>query len=418
LAPVIVALLPGPRVPQIVLLIVGGIVIGPQGFGLSDPAALNLIANIGLGLVFLLAGYELDPTVFRERAGRLALTGWLITAVLAAGLVGVLAALGFVHAFVPVALGLTTTALGTLLPILREHNLLAGRLGRYILAAGAVGELLPILGIALFLGAQTQFVAILSLASVGVLALVLTFAPRLGRGSRIERIMKEGEHATSQTTLRFSIVLLLFLLAVAARFGLDVVLGAFLAGMVLRRWAPGDVHALEDKLDAIGYGFFIPVFFVVSGMNLDVHSIIQAPLRLLVFFVLLLVVRGLPSLLVYRRALPMRQRLQMMFITATSLPLLVALAEIGLRNGTMLPENAAALVGAGVLSVIFYPALAVAIGARAAAREHAPPASAGPSGATATLLTGEPASPSRPREPAAPADTSSSDEPRTDPAAT
>jgi hypothetical protein len=107
--------------PQIVLLSIGGIVIGSQGFGLSDPAPLNLIAHIGLGLVFLLAGYELDPTVFSERTGKLALTGCVITAALAAGLVGVLAAVGFVHAFVPVAWGLTTTALGTLLPILREH---------------------------------------------------------------------------------------------------------------------------------------------------------------------------------------------------------------------------------------------------------------------------------------------------------
>ena len=295
LAPLIVALLPGPRVPQIVLLIIGGIMIGPQGFGLSDPAALTLIANIGLGLVFLLAGYELDPAVFGERAGRLALIGWVITAALAAGLVGVLAAIGFVHAFVPVALALTTTALGTLLPILRENNLLAGQFGRYIMAAGAVGELLPILGIAFFLSAQSQFVAILSVASVGVLALVLSLAPRLPRGRRIERIISEGEHSTSQITLRFSIVLLLFLLSVAATFGLDVVLGAFLAGMVLRRWAPTDPHALEEKLDAIGYGFFIPVFFVASGMNLDVHSIIEAPLRLLVFFVLLLVIRGLPG---------------------------------------------------------------------------------------------------------------------------
>jgi len=419
LAPLIVALLPGPRVPQIVLLIIGGIIIGPQGFGLSDPAALDLIANIGLGLVFLLAGYELDPAVFRERAGRLALTGWVITAALAAGLVGVLAAIGFVHAFVPVALALTTTALGTLLPILRENNLLAGQFGRYIMAAGAVGELLPILGIAFFLSAESQFVAILSVASVGVLALVLSLAPRLPRGRRIGRIIKEGEHSTSQTTLRFSIVLLLFLLSVAATFGLDVVLGAFLAGMVLRRWAPTDPHALEEKLDAIGYGFFIPVFFVASGMNLDVHSIIEAPLRLLVFFVLLLVIRGLPGLLVYRRALPMTQRLQMIFITATSLPLLVALAEIGLRNGTMLPENAAALVGAGVLSVIFYPAIAVAIGARTAARTPTAPTSAGPPGEpTSTSLPGEPASPDRPREPAAPADTSSPEEPRADPAAT
>jgi len=405
LAPLIVALLPGPRVPQIVLLIIGGIVIGPEGFGLADPAALILLANIGLGLVFLLAGYELDPTVFGERAGRLALVGWVITVALAAGLVGVLEAVGFVHAFIPVALGLTTTALGTLLPILRDHDLLAGRFGRYILAAGAVGELLPILAIAIFLGAHSQFVGILSLASVGVLAVVLSVVPRLARGSRIERIFKEGEHSTSQTTLRCSIVLLLFLLAVAAQFGLDVVLGAFLAGMVLRRWAPGDIHSLEEKLDAIGYGFFIPVFFVVSGMNLDVDSIVEAPLRLLVFFILLLVVRGLPALLVYRQALSMTQRLQMMFITATALPLLVALAEIGLRNGTMLPENAAALVGAGVLSVIVYPAVAVAIGARRAAHEPAAPASPEPQNEPiAPEPTGEPGSPHAPREPVAPTD--------------
>jgi len=405
LAPLIVALLPGPRVPQIVLLIIGGIVIGPEGFGLADPAALILLANIGLGLVFLLAGYELDPTVFGERAGRLALVGWVITVALAAGLVGVLEAVGFVHAFIPVALGLTTTALGTLLPILRDHDLLAGRFGRYILAAGAVGELLPILAIAIFLGAHSQFVGILSLASVGVLAVVLSVVPRLARGSRIERIFKEGEHSTSQTTLRCSIVLLLFLLAVAAQFGLDVVLGAFLAGMVLRRWAPGDIHSLEEKLDAIGYGFFIPVFFVVSGMNLDVDSIVEAPLRLLLFFILLLVVRGLPALLVYRRALSMTQRLQMMFITATALPLLVALAEIGLRNGTMLPENAAALVGAGVLSVIVYPAVAVAIGARRAAHESAAPASPEPQNEPiAPEPTGEPGSPHAPREPVAPTD--------------
>jgi len=405
LAPLIVALLPGPRVPQIVVLIIGGIVIGPEGLGLADPAVLILLANIGLGLVFLLAGYELDPAVFGERAGRLALVGWLITVALAAGLVGALEAIGFVHAFVPVALGLTTTALGTLLPILRDHDLLAGRFGRYILAAGAVGELLPILGIAIFLGAHSQFVGILSLASVGLLAVILSLAPRLARGSRIERIFKEGEHSTSQTTLRFSIVLLLFLLAVAAQFGLDVVLGAFLAGMVLRRWAPGDVHSLEEKLDAIGYGFFIPVFFVVSGMNLDVDSIVQAPLRLFVFFVLLLVIRGLPALLVYRRALSMTQRLQMMFITATALPLLVALAEIGLRNGTMLPENAAALVGAGVLSVIVYPAVAVAIGARRTAREQAAATSPEPRNEPiAPGPTGEPAAPREPREPVPPTD--------------
>jgi len=144
------------------------------------------------------------------------------------------------------------------------------------------------------------------------------------------------------------------LLVIASRFGLDVVLGAFLAGVVLRRWAPLDVQALEAKLDAVGYGFFIPVFFVSSGMSLDLASIVESPARLLVFFLLFLVVRGLPALVFYRHDLPMRGRVQMMLLTATALPLLVALSHIGLESGTMLPENAAALVGAGVLSVIVF----------------------------------------------------------------
>jgi Kef-type K+ transport system membrane component KefB len=202
-------------------------------------------------------------------------------------------------------------------------------------------------------------VALGSLAAVGVLALVLTYAPRLVRGNQLGRILREGEGSTAQTTVRLTVLLLLLLLAVAEEFGLDVVLGAFLAGIVLRRWAPGDTHALEGKLDAIGYGFFIPLFFVASGMTLDVRSIAEAPLRLAAFFVLLLAVRGVPALFLYRRDLPAVRRVQLMLLTATALPLLVALSEIGLRNGTMLRENAAALVGAGALSVLVFPMAAV-----------------------------------------------------------
>jgi Kef-type K+ transport system membrane component KefB len=382
LAPVLVALLPGPRIPQVVVLLAGGVLVGPEALGWADRAEIDLLANVGLGFLFLLAGYELDLHLFRERPGRLAMAGWLVTVALAAGLVGVLAAAGFVHAFVPVALGLTTTALGTLLPILHDNDLLGGRFGRYLLAAGAVGELFPIFAIALFLGAHNKFVALGSLAAVGVLAVVLSFAPRLVRGNQLERILREGQGSTSQTTVRLTVVLLLLLLVIAEDFGLDVVLGAFVAGIVLRRWAPGDVEALEGKLDAIGYGFFIPLFFVASGMTLDVRSIASAPGRLLIFFVLLLVIRGVPSLFLYRRDLPAVQRVEMMFLTATALPLLVALAEIGLRNGTMLRENAAALVGAGALSVLVYPMAAVAIERRrrAVARPAGAPAPDAPPG--------------------------------------
>jgi Kef-type K+ transport system membrane component KefB len=303
---------------------------------------------------------------------------WLVTVAVAAATVGALAAAGLVRAFVPVALGLTTTALGTLLPILHDNDMLGGRFGRYLMAAGAVGELFPIFAIALFLGASNKFVALVSLLSVGVLALALSVVPRLIRGGRLERIIREGEGSTAQTTVRWTVLLLLLLLVVAGEFGLDVVLGAFLAGIVLRRWSPADVHSLEGKLDTIGYGFFIPLFFVSSGMGLDIRSIAEAPFRLLAFFVLMLVIRGVPALFLYRRDLPAIERVEMMLLTATSLPLLVALAEIGLRNGTMLRENAAALVGAGMLSVLVFPMVAVMIERRRRAGED--PAAAAPAG--------------------------------------
>jgi Kef-type K+ transport system membrane component KefB len=363
LAPVIVAGLPGPKIPQIVILIFAGILIGPHGLGLADTGSIQLLSNIGLGFLFLLAGYELDPKLFKERSGRLAMIGWAVSALLAVAAVGVLGWLHFVKDFVPIGLALTTTALGTLLPILQDNEMLGGRFGRFVLAAGAVGELFPIVAISLFLTKRNQFVAIGSLLAVAAVAMLLTAAPRVMGEKRLEALIRQGQRATAQTTLRWSIVLLVLLLVFAERFGLDVVLGAMLAGMVLRSWTRRmkvDVGPLEDKLDAVGYGIFIPVFFVASGMGLDIHAIVSDPLRLLVFVLLLLLVRGLPSLLVYLRVLPLRQRVELTFITATTMPLLVAIAEIGLHDGVMLPSNAAALVGAGVLSVLFFPAVAAA----------------------------------------------------------
>ena len=225
---------------------------------------------------------------------------------LAVGVVGALAALGVVRAFLPVAIALTTTAFGTLVPILREGGLLEGRLGGFLLAAGAVGELLPIVAIALLLGVDNRFVALISLGGIAVVSVLLSAAPRLVRaGGRLARVIAEGQHETAQLTLRITVLLLVLLLAVAEQFRLDAVLGAFVAGMVLRRWAGASAPELEEKLDVVGYGFFI----------------------------------------------------------------LVALSEIGLRNATMLPENAAALVGAGVLTVIILPTIAVAIHSPGAVRQ-------------------------------------------------
>ena len=360
-APLVAALIPHQRVPQVVLLILGGIAIGPEGLGIDPAQELDLIANVGLGFVFLMAGFEIDPAMLLARAGRLAVAAWVTSLVAATATVGALAALGYVHAFVPVALALTTTALGTVLPSLRENGMLGGPFGRYFLASGAIGELFPILAIAIFLGVNSSLSALVSIAAIALVALVLALAPRVLHGRRLAHIVAEGADTTGQTTLRWSVLLLLGLLVLAGEFGLDVVLGAFLAGAVLRRWAPGEAHSFEAKLDALGYGFFIPVFFVSAGMGVDLASIREAPGRMLVFLALLLAVRGLPVLFVYRRALALRERTQLMLCTATTLPLIVALTQIGLANGTMLSENAAALVGAGVLSVLFFPLVAVVL---------------------------------------------------------
>jgi Kef-type K+ transport system membrane component KefB len=364
LTPIVVAILPGPRIPQVVVFLLGGVLIGPHVLGLAETSAIELLANIGLGFLFLLAGYELDPALLRQRPGQLGMIGWVISAAIALGVAGALTAAGYIKDYVPVALALTTTALGTLLPILRDNDMLGGQFGRYILAAGAVGELFPILIIAVFLTRRGHFVALASVALVGLLAIVLTAVPWFARSSTIQRIIREGQDATGQTTLRWAVVLLFALLAFASRFGLDVVLGALLAGIVLRAWTRRlnmDVESLEHKFDAVGYGIFIPIFFISSGMSLDLKAIAQDPLRLILLFLMLLIVRGLPSLLVYRRALPARQRVEMTFITATTLPLLIALADIGQQDGVMLPATSAALVGAGVLAVLVFPLIAVGL---------------------------------------------------------
>jgi Kef-type K+ transport system membrane component KefB len=362
LAPIVVDLIPGRlRLPQVVLLLVAGILVGPSVAGWAEPDPVSLFSSVGLGFLFLLAGYELDPSLLRERPGRVAAAAWLASLVGAVVLLGGLYAAGFVHSPVVAAIALTTTALGTLLPILRDNDMLGGPFGRYVFAAGAVGELCPILAMALFLGTRGALVEALALVAFLAIAYLVAVLPSHVRATNIGAIILRREHSTSQTTLRLSIALLFVLLLAASDLGFDNVLGAFVAGMVLRRWSPGRIDLLEAKLDAVGYGFFIPIFFVYSGMTLDVDAIVANPLPMLAFFVVLFVVRGLPALFWYRKELPRIEQVQLVFITATTLPLLVALTSVGVSEGTMTTEAQAGVIGAGVLSVLVFPLVAVGL---------------------------------------------------------
>lgn len=372
LAPIVARLLPRLQIPSVVFMLAGGVLIGQEGLAVAAPEDVDLLSTLGLSFLFLLAGYELDLSLMRQAPGKLGLRAWFISAAISLAVTALLWQAGIVNDFLAIAVALTTTALGTLLPIMRDSGILASPIGPYIFAAGAVGEFLPIVAMALLLSGNGPITGVLALVGMGVatfvVLMVIRQVQRRGWGEKLAM----PEDATGQTSLRWTLVILCGLILVADDFGLDVVLGAFLAGVVLRQWAPAQVETLERKLEAVGYGVFIPIFFVSSGMKLDVDSIVQNPLRLLLFFVLLLLVRGLPALFVYRGYLDRVQRWQMVFLTATALPLLVALSEVGLESGLMLPENAAALVGAGALSVLVFPLAAVVLQQRTAGRMTAP----------------------------------------------
>lgn len=360
-APIFSRIVPGPQVPPVVFMLLGGILIGEEGLDLAVPDDVNLLSVIGLSFLFLLAGYELDLNLMRQSPGRIGLGSWFVSAGISVLVTFLLYEAGIVSDFLAIAIALTTTALGTLLPIMREAGMLDRPIGPFIFAAGAVGEFLPIVAMALFLTSSGPVVG--AFALVGMAAATLVVIKIIGyiRHRGIAGKLALPEESTGQSTLRWTLVLLAALVLVADDFGLDVVLGAFLAGVVLRRFAPMNAHELERKLEAVGYGVFIPIFFVTSGMKLDIDSIVENPGRLLLFFVLLLAVRGLPALFMYRRQLSGPERWQMVFLSATALPLLVALSEVGLSSGLMLASNAAALVGAGALSVLVFPLVAVVI---------------------------------------------------------
>jgi Kef-type K+ transport system membrane component KefB len=365
--PLVVARLPGLKIPEVVLLIIFGIIVGPQALDIANfDSSISLVANFGLGMLFFLAGFELDRAIMVGQYGRAAAGAWLVSMALSLGVVGWLDADGFVRACLPIAIALTTTAMGVLLPMLRDAGEHRGPFGRAMLANGAVGELFPIIAISVFLSGRGTWAALALLLVFGALAYAVSRIATGLRGRSISELIQRGSETSSQTTVRFAVLLLVALLLVSGRLGLDAILGAFAAGIVLRVALPDGDRALEHKLNGLAFGFFIPAFFVVSGMQLDIDSILKDPARMLVFFVLMVAMRGLPVLVIFRRWFPGTEALRMALYSATGLPLIVAITAIGLQTGVMRPDNAAALVGAGLLTVIILPMTARLIPHRAA----------------------------------------------------
>ncbi|HWE87874.1 MAG TPA: cation:proton antiporter [Pseudonocardiaceae bacterium] len=352
-------------IPAVVLEILLGIVIGPQALGWAhEDNTVTFIADFGLAMLMFLAGYEIEFDRIRGTPLRLAGLGWLCSVALGLGF-GVLIH-GFTFSSLVIGLALTTTALGTILPIVRDAGLLATPLGVRVLAVGAFGEFGPIVAVALLLSDQQVGRTAAVLVGFAVAATAAVWLALRPRSARITRLVTVTLGTSVQFAVRLALFTIVVMLWVANALGLDVLLGAFAAGVVVRlaldTGHPAEAGVVRDKLESIAFGMFVPFFFVVSGMRFDLRALLTHPMDLLlvpVFAILFMVVRGVPTLLLHRHDLAARPRQAFALLASAALPLVVVITTIGTETGTMPASTAAALVGAGMVTVLILPLIAL-----------------------------------------------------------
>jgi Kef-type K+ transport system membrane component KefB len=376
-APILCEWVPRIRLPLVVAEIGLGILVGPQALGWADAGpTIIILSNFGLASLFFLAGFEIDFPAIRGRPILVAALGWLASLAVCLGVGFGLQGCGLVDSGLIVGAALATTALGTLMPILRDAKELPTRFGAYAVASGAMGEFGPILLIALVLssgegerGSTLVFMIVFTAIIVAGAFVALRFRP-----PRMVLLLQEKMHTSAQLPVRLAVLVLASLVILARDIGLDSILGAIAAGIVVALASPGEYgEALRHKLEGLGYGFFVPIFFVTTGLRYDLQALLSSRLALLqlpMFLGLFLVVRGLPALLVPKE-LDLRSRIALGLLSATQLPLVVAIAEIGVRSGRLREETAASLVGAGMASVLLFPVAALALRRMAVLRRPA-----------------------------------------------
>jgi Kef-type K+ transport system membrane component KefB len=366
LAPLLADLTHKVRVPIVVAEIVAGIIVGPQVLDLAQPDALiGALSDFGLAFLFFMAGMEIDPGSMRGRPAALAARGW--AASLALGMIAafVLWSANGIGAPVLVGLALTTTSLGALVPILRDADLTQHRVGRLVLAGGAAGEFGPIVALSIVLAvASGELWHTTLLVVFAVIAVCAGLLATRARPARVVRLVEATMHSSGQLALRLALLLLGALVVVAGSLGLDIVLGAFAAGFIVGLVTREvDAHDFRIKLDAVGYGFLIPIFFINTGLgfNLDALGNLGTLVLVPLFALLFLLARGLPAWVLSRRDLEGRERTALGFMTAAALPLVVAITEVATDSGKLAEDDAAALVGAAMLSLLIYPLVGTAL---------------------------------------------------------
>ena len=368
-APFLLGLAPRVRLPSVVLEILAGIVLGPSLLGLVVvDGAVETLAVIGLGFVLFLAGLEIELDKLRGRLLRLSAVGFALSFAIAVAVALVLSAGGLVETPLLVAIILCSTSLGVLVPVLKDAGEIGSRFGQLIIAAASIADFGAIILLTLlFSGEGGAGSAALLLAALVALAIAVAAAVRgAQRSMRIKADLLRLQDTTAQIRVRAAFLLFVGFAAVAEGLGLEVILGTFVAGMLISVVDADRVMTHPDfrrKLEAAGFGFFIPVFFVASGVRFDLEALTASASNLLmvpVFLAALLAVRGLPAVL-YRDEIGNRRAAIAGLMQATSLPFIVAATAIGAELGLLGPAESAALVGAGLLSVLLFPLIGLVL---------------------------------------------------------
>ena len=369
-------------VPEVVLLILLGILLGPDVLALvHQNTIVTALSDFGLTFLMFLAGTELDLSIMRRGHLPRAAGSWGVSVVLALAVGAVLHGTGLVLDSVVVALCLTTTALGTLLPILRDAGVLRTALGPVVLSVGSIGEFGPIVAVAVLLTDRDVRLTIILLIVFVALAVMAALLAMQVHPPRVIALMRRHLDTTSQLPVRISVLLVILLVYLALKLSLDVLLGAFAAGVVVRLFVTGeDAPMITSKLEAIGFGFLIPIFFIESGITFDLTALTHRPKVLLLvpmFTALFLLTRSLPTWAFFRGVVTRVQARSLAVLSATGLPIIVVITSLGVQEHRMKPQNAAALVAAGMLSVLIYPLIGLRwLGvAEASTEEPVPPQS-------------------------------------------
>ena len=370
-APLMLGFVPALRLPSVVLEIVAGIVIGPNGLGIAEvDEPLQVLALIGLAFLLFLAGLEIDLDRLLHGGALLSsATGFALTLVIAVAVSLGLAAVGLIHAPLLVAIMLSATSLGIVVPVLADAGQSSSPLGQLIIAASSVADFGAVILLSLFFSGEGSSVGstLLLICAFVVLVVVIGFALReVEHSRRLSSALRRLQDTSAQIRVRGALVFLVGFAALAQALGLEVILGAFIAGAVLRLIDPDVMMThpfFHQKLEAVGFGVFVPFFFVTSGMLLDVHSLFSSGAALApvpVFLLALMLVRGLPAIL-YRARVGNRGVIAAGLLQATSLPFIVATTMIGMQLGLLNAATGTALVVAGLLSVLIFPICALMI---------------------------------------------------------